>query len=124
MRISDWSSDGCSSDLAEQRLRRETGLQAVDQRGDRGRLVAGRRPLRLHLEQLGVALLEAAVLQCIARGFLHGQNLGPSRPGSSERARLLQGRFRGRSRALRARRLRSEEHTSELPSLMRTSYAV
>src|SRR3546814_4402970 len=70
MRISDWSSDVCSSDL------------------------------------LGVALLEAAVLQCIARGFLHGQNLGPSRPGSSERARLLQGRFRGRSRALRARRLR------------------
>src|SRR3546814_5480966 len=62
MRISDWSSDVCSSDLmgdreglagagdAEQDLVEFVGADSPDQFLDRLRLVAGRRELRNHLE--------------------------------------------------------------------------
>src|SRR3546814_9658989 len=98
MRISDWSSDVCSSDLARPYV--------GDPRPDDGGGVAPHRPARA---QLGAAV-------------------GPY--PADHRVRLLSDAptDRGARRAARAidalRRGRSEEHTSELQSLMRISYAV
>src|SRR3546814_960340 len=106
MRISDWSSDVCSSDLAPER--RPTGAP-VDRRlladHHRGRLLA-RRGHRL-----------------VAPGPRRA-----GRPGSGRLPRHDLGhRHAVRLAARPARRCppwRSEEHTSELQSLMRISYAV
>src|SRR3546814_3292211 len=106
MRISDWSSDACSSDLPDRAGGRE---QVEHHGGDDGqrRGAAGRRARSL--------------------GFLvHRQGHVPS-PEDEDRQRQP-----GRERAERIdlKRVeprqadRSEEHTSELQSLMRTSYAV
>src|SRR3546814_1690341 len=90
MRISDWSSDVCSSDLQQK------------SRLDRLRL--GRR--------------QHSRLLLVARSLRASQ---PKRHKASlrqKRAQLVS--FRDR----RTRGRRSEEHTSELQSLMRISYAV
>src|SRR3546814_2948490 len=100
MRISDWSSDVCSSDLPE----------------DRGDPVRGR-----DCDQIG--------------GGRRRQHAGaPARPGRADpRCRhpapgagreLRGGAEPGVDGAAVARGARSEEHTSELQSLMRISYAV
>src|SRR3546814_9479350 len=99
MRISDWSSDVCSSDL-----RRRTG---ADRRARvRGLLPhrRGHRPLRQREEDP----LPGSRLVRQLRGLL--------------RARDHRGQSRREPPAAGA--LRSEEHTSELQSLMRISYAV
>src|SRR3546814_3584223 len=95
MRISDWSSDVCSSDLhagaAGQQLPEQVlagGTQSIED-------VAG----------LFEALLDAGFVQQLQNGTL----------GGSHPQILGQARRRGQ---------RSEEHTSELQSLMRISYAV
>src|SRR3546814_8438591 len=106
MRISDWSSDVCSSDLlAQYRL-----------------VVAGDA--------------EIAVEQCLARPVPRGEANVMAQPRTLPRAeqrrpcRLGGGREQGELDARRPgiededrRRHRSEEHTSELQSLMRISYA-
>src|SRR3546814_7318934 len=109
MRISDWSSDVCSSDLVQKRLR-----------VDRQRLpVAGadRGGLRL-------ADVPAADRRRLFRADY---------PGARARLRDPANQPAGHDRRLQrpdrlshAARLqpRSEEHTSELQSLMRISYAV
>src|SRR3546814_4456939 len=102
MRISVWSSDVCSSDLA-----------GVD------RPWIGRLIVLLHLAEedlleichfglwnLSHRRFDVAVIS-LGVDFLHGLNLGDL---------LLSGSRFGR--------FRSEEHTSELQSLMRISYAV
>src|SRR3546814_4538198 len=81
MRISDWSSDVCSSDLAEQIV-----LAVARQPGGKGRRTA-----------------------CDAIDRRVGE------PGERHRARIDR---------LADAAPRSEEHTSELQSLMRISYAV
>src|SRR3546814_5592657 len=97
MRISDWSSDVCSSDLdraaltATRDIRLSTG-GALTLNG--GSLIAGR----------DLALSAAAVSDSAAASALVDANR----------------RHAGGSLSL----ARSEEHTSELQSLMRTSYAV
>src|SRR3546814_7309490 len=83
MRISDWSSDVCSSDL----------LALVDRPGDR---------------HSGFWYQEAA--QCRRRSGFGGQELQAVDEGRRGRRAEDAGR--------------SEEHTSELQSLMRISYAV
>src|SRR3546814_9715602 len=88
MRISDWSSDVCSSDLGRARHRD----------GHARRLVDRFRAVARHLRTCGQGL----------RGL--------SQPGAHYRP--------GSSRARPDARRRSEEHTSELQSLMRISYAV
>src|SRR3546814_10576278 len=88
MRISDWSSDVCSSDLLLDRLQRPDPAHP----GPGPRLEHRRPPVR----RTRPGGEEAAV------------------DGDQDRAR--QGQVR--------RHLRSEEHTSELQSLMRISYAV
>src|SRR3546814_6453350 len=101
MRISDWSSDVCSSDLALDALAKLDAREAGDR--DRRAGVLGRR--LEHLGDLGLAVDDVDLLQQhdllveLAQAAL--DHLGDDVLG-----------------------LRSEEHTSELQSLMRISYAV
>src|SRR3546814_10656206 len=99
MRISDWSSDVCSSDLGVQGFVRE---QAA-----RRRLSLGPR-------------------QCDREFLGHdAQALRPSRLPADEHRPRRQRHPCGRGgKAAQGRISRSEEHTSELQSLMRISYAL
>src|SRR3546814_5300285 len=94
MRISDWSSDVCSSDL-----------EIVE----RGRGRAREHPQRIAVE------IDHAIGQHEAVAE------PPQRIGGVSRARLVE---RHHNRLSSPRTRRSEEHTSELQSLMRISYAV
>src|SRR3546814_6352392 len=102
MRISDWSSDVCSSDLQSQ------GAQA---RGTGSLRTESRQPPpdRRARQCPGPALQRVA-----------GAHRRLAEPDLDDEHRLRRAR---RRRAARTR-LRSEEHTSELQSLMRISYAV
>src|SRR3546814_9518866 len=95
MRISDWSSDVCSSDLcahaAMRLLERDVGHEVSD--GDTARCA----PIGLRVRPLHILRQ-------------HRMRHRGRRPDDDRRAY--------------ADRLRSEEHTSELQSLMRISYAV
>src|SRR3546814_5265678 len=98
MRISDWSSDVCSSDLPIKATTAEA-LKALHALGVMVAMVTGdnRRTAEAIARQLGIDEVVAEVLPDGKVEALH---------------RLREG---GR---------RSEEHTSELQSLMRISYAV
>src|SRR3546814_3975645 len=101
MRISDWSSDVCSSDLAEVRRR----IQRA-----RLRQQSLRRETRGELRQV--------------QGGRRGRGAGRG----ANRARQAREAGEGRIGAAAGPRIlrpgpRSEEHTSELQSLMRISYA-
>src|SRR3546814_3815491 len=120
MRISDWSSDVCSSDLDRMRgIRHDlrppagvvrVGAEHLDRHGSDG--VA--RP-----ERVGSHTLLAEFLRPAERAHRHGVfRHGPRQP-FGEPARVEVDR---RSDGQDVRR--SEEHTSELQSLMRISYAV
>src|SRR3546814_9179602 len=105
MRISDWSSDGCSSDH-ERLPARGDGL------GD-----------RLEVD-LGLAGAGHAVQQRDREGIVVGGGAHACAQGLDRRD-LLPGELRpGRRRVGWRKARRSEEHTSELQSLMRISYAV
>src|SRR3546814_8937714 len=100
MRISDWSSDVCSSDL--QSVRADVGRAAADRDGPEcGRSLRGRQ----HLSHRGEREPGAGAVP----------GTGRSRGDLSD---LYLWHFN------RRRAGRSEEHTSELQSLMRISYAV
>src|SRR3546814_2641129 len=85
MRISDWSSDVCSSDLTRGAI-----FRPMRQRGEMQSITLWRLKLQLFFS--------------------------PSQ--------LQLDRLANKLRKLAVSNLRSEEHTSELQSLMRTSYAV
>src|SRR3546814_4445072 len=97
MRISDWSSDVCSSDLPRVDLRRAAAAEdRLQPRRPPGRGNGSRR-----------------------RGLAARAQRRPRRAGPA--AAEVSG---CRCRSAPGRDLRSEEHTSELQSLMRISYAV
>src|SRR3546814_5950484 len=103
MRISDWSSDVCSSDLAASQLRPVAGR--VPAAGGDGRAAGLSAPAR------------AADRGCGGRHPAHAEGAAPDEPAArqcSERHHRSDGDGDHRS----------EEHTSELQSLMRISYAV
>src|SRR3546814_3718933 len=115
MRISDWSSDVCSSDLRpdDDRVPAANGPDSPDscarairaERGDRRRsgLRRGRGTHAAPRRPAG----------------------GPSRKEAGDRRhRSAAGEIRGLARWRLRSPKRSEEHTSELQSLMRISYAV
>src|SRR3546814_6550619 len=106
MRISDWSSDVCSSDLAKQgRWGAGFGGIVVEKQ----KLFAVLRPIGELTEDKETPVRQANHgLRAAGHGpFLHGF------------------RFMARFNASKSGRItRSEEHTSELQSLMRISYAV
>src|SRR3546814_5517177 len=112
MRISDWSSDVCSSDLnVEQGLSVDLG---------EGRLRGAERQflgveLRDRDRQVGILDHRAFVLE---RDPAHREAVADAVEAAARQADL--GMFVGDV----ADRVRSEEHTSELQSLMRISYAV
>src|SRR3546814_1542584 len=107
MRISDWSSDVCSSDL---RPAHQGDMVHVG--GAVGPLEGARQ------RRMAVIGVEGkAVLARVA-----GQRIGLVLEPRRHRGPVVQRRLQG-ARALRHHR-RSEEHTSELQSLMRISYAV
>src|SRR3546814_9264124 len=119
MRISDWSSDVCSSYLppmaissaasgprsipALRRKRVGTPVRAPNRTGERRRLRPGGSGLRRHPHGRE-AFLDDALVQAggVGRAAVEGHDRHPD--GGGQR--------------------RSEEHTSELTSLMRISYAV
>src|SRR3546814_6331879 len=110
MRISDWSSDVCSSDLGWRVAGLEGAIDLLHVIGNALRLpqqLLGPSDRLLEFLQRGVGqarqiagLIDEALRLVLQRGDLVGD--------------LLE----------RARSRRSEEHTSELQSLMRSSYAV
>src|SRR3546814_2637217 len=110
MRISDWSSDVCSSDLRQPRgawLRARLAFlfqQAVERAAAAGDRAAGRHG------QGAVVLQPAAQSEARDHAAQSGARNFPRR--RSDHGRRISGRHR------------SEEHTSELQSLMRISYAV
>src|SRR3546814_8877239 len=118
MRISDWSSDVCSSDLqtaqGEQKAAAVTGRQQQhgEQEGGEGREEAGQEgeAQRLRKAGLGEQLCPGCQREALA----------------AERREVAEGGQPGADQAGGHRRQeqRSEEHTSELQSLMRISYAV
>src|SRR3546814_3560119 len=114
MRISDWSSDVCSSDLLASRqcgqpdrAERVRHRLAFVARQERLRLVGGQRVDVA--PQAGVR--EPAVQRVV----------GETR--RIDRLAAFGGADRVGDRAVRGGRLRSEEHTSELQSIMRNTYA-
>src|SRR3546814_5548558 len=123
MRISDWSSDVCSSDLPLQEVR----PCAVCNAGT-GNL---RHRLRESAEHccadplVCCRLASSPATRRPRRLFCRGHARTPRQPLSPP-AQLAAVRSAGRQvlRRAGAREHRSEEHTSELQSLMRISYAV
>src|SRR3546814_4497884 len=110
MRISDWSSDVCSSDLADGRDdgdRYEGPVAAVGHGSPGGGLRFG------HGSCLGVAVGGVGATEAVELGAASDGSSGDGK-ACSEAATS--------TRTVSA--LRSEEHTSELQSLMRISYAV
>src|SRR3546814_9939411 len=105
MRISDWSSDVCSSDL-------ELGIPDLG---------AGNAGLGIQAG-IGEVLLEAVALHRLDERVR--EDLHPLRRGAGV-DHVAARRIHGNVVALlrRGRHVRSEEHTSELQSLMRISYA-
>src|SRR3546814_4460795 len=114
MRISDWSSDVCSSDLAD-----GTGVDGVALVQRRWRAVAAvparARGVRARVPDAVPGLRAAR---------------GAAEPEGGRRVRVHRPGRRRPAHGVRtppgdgSRRARSEEHTSELQSLMRTSYPV
>src|SRR3546814_4289107 len=96
MRISDWSSDVCSSDLAGRTAFKQYRTNAVQARA---------KP-DINKKQFGIHTICGKNL-CTGNVITAVRRCGPSSDLSDGRTRL-----------------RSEEHTSELQSLMRISYAV
>src|SRR3546814_2623514 len=110
MRISDWSSDVCSSDLPGKGRTRADNSKAAAGFSQKGRF--SRRAVAL---QHVVSLRETtetrdlvAMADCEVQHVLHAQR------AVKLHRKLLIGQILARS----------EEHTSELQSLMRISYAV
>src|SRR3546814_6084119 len=115
MRISDWSSDVCSSDLHEH-------LEAI--------LADGKQDgfFEIHAENyMGAGGPPHDALTRVRRDYpvsLHGVCMSIGGPQPLDKARL--GRFKTLVDRYEPALVseRSEEHTSELQSLMRSSYAV
>src|SRR3546814_9131895 len=114
MRISDWSSDVCSSDLLAYAIAffLRYGLEY-------GRVAPKKNKAYL-------AGLDCSEIAALARAFVHERLESRLRPALL--TRLDRHRAAGHRIALLTGTpdfiARSEEHTSELQSLMRTSYAV
>src|SRR3546814_2671527 len=111
MRISDWSSDVCSSDL----LKREPGGR---------RLIEGDRLVQLALKVLEAAAKRAprhAILKSLSDAVGETCNLGVLAGHEMVYLDRVEAQW---PLGLRFEPGRSEEHTSELQSLMRISYAV
>src|SRR3546814_9920507 len=109
MRISDWSSDVCSSDLV---TAQRTGIFEAGNAGERGLDRKG----DLRFDQFGRQGRRGNIdLNLVVGDVGHGvDRQATDRPASDD----------GGDHRHQQDKPRSEEHTSELQSLMRISYAV
>src|SRR3546814_8102695 len=126
MRISDWSSDVCSADLGSlvmSGIRQLPGVRAVA-------AMDKQYQLSLRAAQIGMRQAESrgemgsaafnSVMNFKSLGVQFNTDLGAARKAVTRSSALLgAGRAAGTELVMR-----SEEHTSELQSLMRISYAV
>src|SRR3546814_4381444 len=124
MRISDWSSDVCSSDLVETSGNSPAWL--LDKLKNAGCTVIHKVPAiryALSAERLGVDAI--TVISGEAGGhtgqYMNGQIVQGPLAADAPKCPLVLGGGMGDGRHLISR---SEEHTSEIQSLMRISYAV
>src|SRR3546814_7123636 len=108
MRISDWSSDVCSSDLPDLKIKGEMldlAKHIIDTK-------AGEFDPRSFDDRYDQALAE------LVKAKIEGREIKvPERPKETKVVDLMEA-------LRRSAQDRSEEHTSELQSLMRISYAV
>src|SRR3546814_1113879 len=114
MRISDWSSDVCSSDLIGEAQVAAAAARGAAGKAELAQVDLPRRPARiaaLHMDERR----GRQRLGCSAQAFREG--------GAGHRIDAL-GEQRRDGAVLPTAVARSEEHTSELQSLMRISYAV
>src|SRR3546814_4342582 len=107
MRISDWSSDVCSSDLDF-----AAALTSSTIRVESG---ASQRRISRNSAACTSGMINNRLSSTPQRMIFPGGKLGRSVPQSDLSCKLL---------SLKQRDCRSEEHTSALQSLMRLSYAV
>src|SRR3546814_2506476 len=120
MRISDWSSDVCSSDLYN-------SLQGTPNRQATQVTVMNKPSLNTLLQEF-----ETEQAQRKLPEFGPGDTVVVNvkvKEGNRERVQAYEGvvigkKNAGLNSAFTVRKIRSEEHTSELQSLMRISYAV
>src|SRR3546814_2600025 len=134
MRISDWSSDVCSSDLLAVEFTRGISEIAVDDERHerRGQIVGDARlALRIFMDRQAHGHIEAGchvVPQHCPRDQRISQDdhegLGLTTHDSEPPTVIDHAEAHETAAALAPPERRSEEHTSELQSLMRISYAV
>src|SRR3546814_10236777 len=118
MRISDWSSDVCSSDLKDDNIEFDLfGHHAVSALV----LVSARASRRISMPPL-------TAIRAVARPTKRSGQFVPSQSTNAPAIRMPPLEMKSlKLNVVAARRFtsfRSEEHTSELQSLMRISYAV
>src|SRR3546814_7042607 len=113
MRISDWSADVCSSDLIARAPARQLQSRARPVRDARKHRLPGRQSLSSMFSPFQ-GHPTTALNQLLRPTFLRNRNStgAVAFPTTTTRKKKKGHRFR------------SEEHTSELQSLMRTTYAV
>src|SRR3546814_3438932 len=115
MRISDWSSDVCSSDLYVPRIPRVAPTAKAVHRPVDAPVRGGEQPAALH------AAFQVGVDNPLDLGFGTLVHHAPARAAVLAAVDAL---FRHHRIDGIGHGARSEEHTSELQSLMRISYAV
>src|SRR3546814_1056820 len=121
MRISDWSSDVCSSDLASVSIGPELGMGTKADSIDAH--VLGAEPSLVRQKSGQDSLFQSfARSTCNEAAPALGKHQGP-KLGQGRHVRFVPGRRLGLLSQQEPVE-RSEEHTSELQSLMRISYAV
>src|SRR3546814_5039793 len=120
MRISYWSSDVCSSDLRNLirvNLREGRTLHHdIDGRHGAGRVVLRAAPA-------GTGIIAGGPMRAVFE-TLGVQDVVAKSLGSSNPYNMVRATFDALKHEQSPRMVRSEEHTSELQSLMRISYAV
>src|SRR3546814_8862091 len=119
MRISDWSSDVCSSDLHVHYPRRAPAAARDPQR------IHGGIVRQFH-QGVGPRLVASREMSLFQKALgVKADPYPPIRPDAAgESLHALRNIGGDRTPACRNTDVRSEEHTSELQSLMRISYAV
>src|SRR3546814_5074552 len=119
MRISDWSSDVCSSDLAVRRQEFDKQLQAAQAQGNQQRAL----PVQADMARLDLAYAgqETPYERQADETYGHIDVKDGSPSGMLRQEPAQRWAYRVGDTKCRAR---SEEHTSELQSLMRHSYSV
>src|SRR3546814_3425549 len=126
MRISDWSSDVCSSDLGF--TGRDSTPEALLPLLDKEMPGFGELFRAISFEEIGTSSLQSRAFAGLANGTFVFCLPGSTSACRTAWEKIIRAQLDARTRpcnlATLRPRLRSEEHTSELQSLMRISYAV